>query len=351
MKKVHNKKIVKKIKVIVKKPYLNKKKATVTAGKKLTLKLRGMVVARWTSSNKKIATVSSSGVVKTRKSGTVKITATGKDKKKYTCMIKVNAKPKPVVPTATPTPEPTKAPENHTSYMIAHRGDTSTAPENTMSAFQSALLRGYKAVETDVQFTKDNVPVILHDSTINRTSNGTGRIMDLTFDEVREYDFGSWKSEAYAGEKIPSFQEFIEFCRENSIHPYIELKTTITQNDIDKIQLLLEIVSAAGMQKDVSWFSFSYNLVEMVKEVDPTADIGVVLHAGDVVTEQFIEQMKSLKTGLNTVFFSHYARKITPVVLERCKEEQIQLVARDIKNIQSLYALDLYYRAAFADGF
>ena len=76
-KKVHNKKIVKKIKVIVKKPYLNKKKATVTVGKKLTLKLRGMVVTRWTSSNKKIATVSSSGVVKTRKSGTVKIFSAG----------------------------------------------------------------------------------------------------------------------------------------------------------------------------------------------------------------------------------------------------------------------------------
>ncbi|MDD6105682.1 MAG: glycerophosphodiester phosphodiesterase family protein [Ruminococcus sp.] len=347
VKKVHNKKIVKKIKVIVKKPYLNKKKATVTVGKKLTLKLRGMVVTRWTSSNKKIATVSSSGAVKTRKSGTVKITATGKDKKKYTCVLKVNAKPKQIVPTATPT----KAPENHTSYMIAHRGDTSTAPENTMAAFQSALLRGYKAVETDVQFTKDNVPVILHDSTIKRTSNGSGRIMDLTFDEVRQYDFGSWKSEAYADEKIPSFQEFIKFCKENSVHPYIELKTTITQNDIEKIQTLLDIVSAAGMQKDVSWFSFSYNLVEMVKERDQTADIGVVLHGGEVVTEQFIEKMKNLKTGLNTVFFSHYARKITPVVLERCKEEQIQLVARDIKNIQSLYALDLYYRAAFADGF
>lgn len=82
-------------------------------------------------------------------------------------------------------------------------------------------------------------------------------------------------------------------------------------------------------------FQFSYNLVEMVKDVDPTADIGVVLHGGDVVTEQFIEKMKNLKTGLNTVFFSHYARKITPVVLERCKEEQIQLVARNIKNIQS----------------
>ena len=347
VKKVHNKKMVKKIKVIVKKPYLNKKKATVTVGKKLTLKLRGMVVTRWTSSNKKIATVSSSGAVKTRKSGTVKITATGKDKKKYTCVLKVNAKPKQIVPTATPT----KAPENHTSYMIAHRGDTSTAPENTMAAFQSALLRGYKAVETDVQFTKDNVPVILHDSTIKRTSNGSGRIMDLTFDEVRQYDFGSWKSEAYADEKIPSFQEFIKFCKENSVHPYIELKTTITQNDIEKIQTLLDIVSAAGMQKDVSWFSFSYNLVEMVKERDQTADIGVVLHGGEVVTEQFIEKMKNLKTGLNTVFFSHYARKITPVVLERCKEEQIQLVARDIKNIQSLYALDLYYRAAFADGF
>ena len=129
------------------------------------------------------------------------------------------------------------------------------------------------------------------------------------------------------------------------------MKTTITQNDIEKIQKLLEIVSVAGMQKDVSWFSFSYNLVEMVKDVDPTADIGVVLHGGDVVTEQFIEKIKNLKTVLNTVFFSHYSRKITPVVLERCKEEQIQLVARNIKNIQSLYALNLYYRAAFADGF
>ncbi len=148
------------------------------------------------------------------------------------------------------------------------------------------------------------------------------------------------------------FRNLSNSVKENSVHPYIELKTTITQNDIEKIQKLLEIVSVAGMQKDVSWFSFSYNLVEMVKDVDPTPGaLGVVLHGGDVVTEQFIEKMKNLKTGLNTVFFSHYARKITPVVLERCKEEQIQLVARDIKNIQSLYALNLYYRAAFADGF
>lgn len=363
VKKTKHKTIVKRIKIVVKAPYINKKKATITAGKKLQLKLTGTTAVRWTTSSKKTATVTSRGVVRGIRAGTVKITGKGKNGKKYTCVIKVKAAKTPAKPTATPTvaptatptptPEPTEAPKNYTAYMIAHRGDMTTAPENTISAFKMAIAKGYKAVETDVQFTKDNVPVLLHSATIDRTSNGNGRIADMTFDEVRQYDFGSWKSAEYEGEKIPSFQEFIEFCKENSIHPYIELKEeTIADTDIEKVQMLYKIVCAAGMQHKVSWFSFGYEQMVMMKEIDPTADIGIVLHnyKNNILTDDWIEKLSRLETGANTVFVSDFARRITPLMLEKCRERKIQLIARDIKNIQELHDLDLYYKAAFADG-
>ena len=81
-----------------------------------------------------------------------------------------------------------------------------------MSAFQKAYEYGYKYVETDVTFTADGVPVLLHDDSIDRTSNGSGKIASLTYEYVRTLDFGSWKSKEYAGEKIPSFDEFMAFC-------------------------------------------------------------------------------------------------------------------------------------------
>lgn len=338
---------VRKIKIVVKIPYINKKSATVAAGKKFTLKLTGTNAVRWTSSNKKVAVVSSKGVVQGKKAGSVKITATGKNKKKYTCVLKVVSANKK---TSTTSQQPKKT-ENHNAYRIAHRGDMKTAPENTMSAFRMALANGYRSVETDVQFTKDCVPVLLHSAAIDRTSNGKGRIADLTFAEVRKYDFGSWKSTKYRGEKIPSFQEFIEFCKENSIHPYIELKEeTITDTEIKKVQMLYQIVCAAGMQDKVSWFSFRYELVSMMKKIDPTADVGMVIHAYDRLTDGVIGKLRSLQTGRNTVFVSDYAKRITPAILAKCKKDKIELVARDIKNIRELYGLDLYYRAAFADG-
>ena len=103
---------------------------------------------RWKSSDKRIATVSSAGIVKGKKGGTVRITATGKNKKKYTCIVKVKAVQKKTVavPTATPvqtaTPTPIPAPN---AYLIGHRGYKTTAPENTFASFRTAVAKGYKA--------------------------------------------------------------------------------------------------------------------------------------------------------------------------------------------------------------
>ena len=119
---------------------------------------------------------------------------------------------------------------------INHRGANLEAPENTLPAFKLSKKNGFMYVETDVAFTSDNVAVLLHDETIDRTSNGTGNISQLTYDYVRSLDFGSWFSSEYAGTKIPSLDEFLTLCRNLSLHPYLELKSSghYTQEQIDE---------------------------------------------------------------------------------------------------------------------
>ncbi|MBR2694323.1 MAG: hypothetical protein IKE69_08915 [Thermoguttaceae bacterium] len=91
--------------------------------------------------------------------------------------------------------------------ICSHRGWQSEFPENTIPAFEAAVLMKAQMIEFDVRFTKDRQMVIMHDWTVDRTSDGTGHILDLTFDEVRALDFGSWKSPRFAGTKIPTLDE------------------------------------------------------------------------------------------------------------------------------------------------
>lgn len=92
----------------------------------------------------------------------------------------------------------------------AHRGDVKAAPENTVPAFVSAAKKRAAMIEFDVQKTKDGRLVIMHDATVDRTTNGTGKIADLTFDEVRALDAGSWFSTGFAGTRVPTLEETLD---------------------------------------------------------------------------------------------------------------------------------------------
>ena len=98
--------------------------------------------------------------------------------------------------------------ENRDSHVkaIAHRGYSADAPENTLVAYRLAKEKGFSYVECDISFTKDGVAVLLHDATIDRTTNATGNISDLNYDEIKDLDAGSWFDEKYKDEKIPTFE-------------------------------------------------------------------------------------------------------------------------------------------------
>ncbi|HSD82628.1 MAG TPA: glycerophosphodiester phosphodiesterase [Anaerolineae bacterium] len=94
--------------------------------------------------------------------------------------------------------------------IIAHRGSSAHAPENTLAAFQLAAVQGAEAIELDVDLTRDGYAVVMHDATIDRTTDGHGRVGDLTLVDIRRVDAGAWKSSAFQGERVPLLEEVFE---------------------------------------------------------------------------------------------------------------------------------------------
>lgn len=183
---------------------------------------------------------------------------------------------------------------------IAHRGYSFKAPENTHHAFKEAYNAGFKYVECDLGFTSDNIPVLLHDYSVDRTSNGTGDIKDLTYEYVSGLDFGSWFSSEYTGTRVMLFTEFINMCRCLQLHPYIEVKETSTDTQLDT---LIDIVKSYGMINNVTWISFGYSQLSYIVSKVPTARVGFVVND---LTNEAIDRTLELKSGVNHVFADCY---------------------------------------------
>ena len=182
---------------------------------------------------------------------------------------------------------------------IAHRGLSLEAPENTIESLRAAAWAGFKYSECDVRWTADGVPVLLHDETIDRTSNGSGRLSEMTFAEVRQYDFGSWKCECCAGARIPSFEEYIAECSILGIRPYVEIYDSESFT-AERALGLIETVRKYGMENRVTWISNWISSLQRIKQVDPTAALRLLFVTIDMDV-QYMKQLISIKTETNEV--------------------------------------------------
>lgn len=213
---------------------------------------------------------------------------------------------------------------NYDAYVhsVNHRGYSTIAPENTLPAYILSKKMGFNYVETDVAFTSDGIPVLLHDDTIDRTSDGTGNIYELTFEQVRQYDFGSWMSADYAGTKIPTLDEFLYLCKSIMLHPYIELKSGggYTQAQVEEI---VDKVRAYGMRGKVTYISFSQTYLTYVKNYDEEARLGY-LAAGENVSAH-VTFCKGLRTGKNEVFYDTGHWNLPDSLIDAFKAEDIPI--------------------------
>ena len=239
------------------------------------------------------------------------------------------------------------APERYAEYVeinaISHRGFCSVAPENTLSAFRLSEKMGFETVECDVSFTSDGQAVLLHDATVDRTSNGTGEISKMTLEEVRALDFGSWKSIQYAGEKIPTFEEFLALCRELELHAYVELKS----GNQAQVLSLLPLVEKYGMNDRVTWISMENQKLSWIVEDAPRARCGRVVGK---VNPHVIENIKKLRTGQNEVFVNGDGLALTKECIELCKNHAVPLEVWALNTHHQVAALDSYVSGVTSDN-
>ncbi len=172
--------------------------------------------------------------------------------------------------------------------LQAHRGASRTHPENTMVAYEAALEQGYEIIELDPKFTKDNVCVLLHDHTVNRTgrySDGSAikpdtRIGDLTLDEAMELDFGIAYDEKYRGTKIPLFTEVIEFAKENKAH--VKVDNVVESFTEEQKNIIISLVHEYSAEK---YISFTCKSVEFAKRIATEFPDSEIHYDGEVSRE------------------------------------------------------------------
>lgn len=205
--------------------------------------------------------------------------------------------------------------------ILAHRGTSLTAPENTLPAFEAAVKQGLAGIELDVQMSKDGHLIVIHDERVDRTTNGKGLVKDMTLEEIKSLDAGSWFAEKYVGVKIPVLEEVLEIVGNRESILNIELKSGIIQYP-GLEERVFKAVKKYNLLDRVIFSSFNHYSLLKINEFSDKAKIGVLYYAGLVdpweygrklkayslhpffpsVTEQMVKQC--LKHGMKVIPFT-----------------------------------------------
>ncbi|MBY7143430.1 glycerophosphodiester phosphodiesterase [Virgibacillus sp. NKC19-3] len=149
--------------------------------------------------------------------------------------------------------------------IFAHRGASKRAPENTMHAFKLAYFLGAQGIETDVQLTKDDIPVLIHDEQVTRTTNRTGYVKDFTFNQLKQLDAGSWFAQEYRGTTIVSLDEFLQWIHDKPLYLNIELKNNkINYKNLEAI--VYERIDYYQLVNRTIFSTFNPNSVKRLRE-------------------------------------------------------------------------------------
>ena len=159
--------------------------------------------------------------------------------------------------------------------IIAHRGASAYAPENTMSAFIKAVEMDSDGIELDVQLSKDGHVVVIHDLTVNRTSNGNGKVKKLTLKQLKDLDFGSWFSKEYKNERICTLEEAFNYLKDYKGLINVEIKKEWLQfNSIEK--KVAGLIAKYELRDRTIVSSFSTLSLLKIKRIDKDIQTGIL---------------------------------------------------------------------------
>ena len=221
--------------------------------------------------------------------------------------------------------------------LIGHRGVKDLKPENTIESISKAFELGLECVEIDVKISKDSIPLLLHDDTLDRTTNGSGLVCDFTFDEISQLDAGYYFYKSNTDIKVPSLRSVLDLVKKNQKYLNIELKPNKNYEDLN-VKKVLEEITKSSYEK--IYFS-SFNLLSCVslKEIAPHLLCGFLnddfnkININDTI--DICKKYNFFSCGINLDFFSQS-------IVSQFVKNEIQVTVYSDNNISELQARNLW---------
>jgi len=209
------------------------------------------------------------------------------------------------------------------TLVCAHRGVSAYFPENTLVAIEEASRIGAAMTEIDVRRTADGHIVLMHDETVDRTTNGSGAVSALTLEDLCCLDAGAWKGDQFAGETVPTLADILDLCRDRGMCLCIEIK----QHDIAPD--VAALIEGAGMVHGTVVISFDFDCVCQMRKANPRISTGWLTAKIDPAElDDMLDRV--LAEGIPVI--SALCTQLTPEVVDRCRLRGITLYAWTIDD-------------------
>lgn len=212
-------------------------------------------------------------------------------------------------------------------FIASHRGDKAGAPENTLPALQRAIDSEAQFVETDVQLTADGVPVLMHDWTVDRTTNGTGPVWAYDYDKLATLDAGSWYAPEFADTRVPTLAEFLEIFAPSSKRAIIELKGSWTA---EQSLTVATAIRGAGVEGRVLLASFDIMTLRGLEEVASNIPRAIITRT--VVGDPAV---LAGACGAVAIITSHAFVNESPEIVARIHEAGLAVLLYTLNNSES----------------
>ncbi len=213
--------------------------------------------------------------------------------------------------------------------IYAHRGYSGTYPENTMLAFRKAAEAGCDGIELDVQLTKDGKLVVIHDETVDRTTDGTGFVRDYTYEELARLDAGAVKDRVFGFHVIPLFEEYCAWAAGEKLVTNIEIKSNVFYYEGIE-EKTIEMVRRFGLEDRVLLSSFNHMSLVRVKQLAPD------LLTGALVSQTVIGNIGYYCEQFQIPFYHPNVKVLTKEIVEECKKRGIRINTWTINDMEML---------------
>lgn len=225
-----------------------------------------------------------------------------------------------------------------TPLIVAHRGASGNAPENTLAAFRLAIAQGTDMIELDLHQSKDGALVVCHDSKLYRTARVRKTIKQLTLKELKRLDVGRWFHPRFSGEAIPTLEEVLKLTKD-CVRLNIEIKQgSPFYPDIE--ERLVESLEYFQMTDSVLVSSFEDHALEAIRTLNPKISIGLLAERGDV------KQLIRKASGLSASSLNLYTQLVTPGLVQEVHRHKLQVYVYTVNQIRLMN----YYLLMGVDG-